>query len=81
MIIAMTTFFLGQKATDTSNPPHCPRAQNSHTSPNLSHPVLSALDKTLPTLALVRDRERSARVVEASFTDARSGHRRHHGML
>ena len=84
MIIAMTTFFLGQKATDTSNPPHCPRAQNSHTTKFVTHPVLSALHKTLPALtvtALVRDRERHARVVEASFTDARGGHHRHRGML
>ena len=36
---------------------------------------------TLTVTALVRDRERHARVVEASFTDARGRRRRHCGVL
>ena len=54
MIIAITTFFLGRKATNTSDPPLCPRTQNSRMkSPNLLHtlsPVYSI--RRSPTLTV-----------------------------
>jgi hypothetical protein len=58
-----------QKATGTSDLPLChARTRQAR----ICHPVFSALDKTLPTgtltvTTLLRDRERHARMVEASF--------------